>query len=167
MSTTQSNAPEIQIEQLADRQAIADLIARVGVMLDEKRFEEAASILADDVTVQTPGGSSSGREAVMAQAERSHTVRTQHLITDVLIELDGDKAEVRANQIATFAPDRSGARLVVNGVEQADPYLTIGGLYRFGAVRTDAGWRVARIESETLWSSQPQTRGARITQTDA
>jgi SnoaL-like domain len=164
MSNDQSNSLD---QQIADRQAIADLIARVGVMLDEKRFEQAPSILADDVTVQTPGGSSRGREAVMAQAERTHTVTTQHLITDVLIELDGDTAQARANQVATFAPDRPGARLVVNGVEQADPYLTIGGLYRFGAVRTAAGWRVTRIESETLWSSQPQSPGAVITQTPA
>jgi hypothetical protein len=134
-------------------------------MLDEKQFEEATSILTDDVTVQTPGGSSRGREAVLAQAERSHTVRTQHVISDVLIELDGDTAEVRANQISTFAPDRPGAHLVVNGVDQADPYLTVGGLYRFGAIRTGDGWRLARIESETLWSSQPQSRGALITQT--
>jgi SnoaL-like domain len=164
MSNDQSNSLD---QQIADRQAIAELIARVGVMLDEKRFEEAPLILAEDVTVHTPGGSSRGREAVMAQAERSHTVATQHLITDVLIELDGDTAQARANQVATFAPDRPGARLVVNGVEQADPYLTIGGLYRFGAVRTADGWRVTRIESETLWSSQPQSRGAVITQTPA
>jgi len=165
MSNAQSTSPEVQISQIGDRQAIADLIARLGLMLDEKQFEDAPSILVDDVTVQTPGGSSSGLGEVMAQAERTHTVRTQHAITDVLIELNGDTAQARANQISTFAPDRPGARLLVNGVEQASPYLTIGGLYRFGAVRTEAGWRLSRIESETLWSSQPQTRGALITQT--
>ena len=54
MSNAQSTSPDIQTQQLADRQAVADLIARVGVMLDEKRFEDAPSILSDDVTVQTP-----------------------------------------------------------------------------------------------------------------
>jgi SnoaL-like domain len=165
MSAVQSTSLDKQIEQLGDRQAIADLIARVGVMLDQKRFEEAPSILADDVTVQTPGGSSRGRAAVMAQAERSHTVRTQHLITDVLIELDGDTAQARANQVATFAPDRPESRLLINGVEQSDAYFTVGGRYRFEAVRTGDGWRLTRIESETVWSSRPQSRGAVITQT--
>jgi hypothetical protein len=165
MSNAPSTSLEHQIGQLADRQAIADLIAGLGVMLDEKRFEDAGSILADDVTAQTPGGSSHGREAVTAQAQRNHTVRTQHLITDVLIELDGDRAQARANMIATFAADRPGSRLLINGVEQADSYLSVGARYRFGAVRTEDGWRLARIENEPVWSSQPQSRGAVITQT--
>ena len=167
MSTVQSTSLDKQIEQLGDRQTIAELITRVGVMLDEKRFDKAGSVLADDVTVQTPGGSSHGLQAVTAQAQRHHTVRTQHVITDVLIELDGDTAEARANLVATFAADRPGSRLLINGVEQAGSYLTVGGRYRFGAVRTEDGWRLARIESETLWSSQPQSRGALITQTAA
>jgi SnoaL-like domain len=167
MSNAQSTYLEDQIGQLGDRQAITELIAQLGVMLDEKRFDEARSILTDDVTAQTPGGSSHGREAVTAQAQRSHTVGTQHVITDVLIELDGDTAEVRANLIATFAPDRPDSRLVINGVEQSDPYLTVGARYRFGAVRTEDGWRLARIENEPLWSSQPRTRGAVVTQTSS
>jgi hypothetical protein len=167
MPEAQSTSPDIQIEQLADRQAIADLIARLGVMLDEKRFEDASSILADDVTARTPGGSSQGREPVTAQAQRNHTVATQHVITDVLIQLDGDTAQARANMIATFAPDRPESRLIINGVEQSDPYLIVGARYRFGAVRTGDGWRLDRIENEPVWSSQPRSRGAVVTQTGA
>lgn len=161
-----ATSPTDQLQQLGDRQAIADLIARLGVMLDEKRFDEAASVLADDVTVKTPGGSAQGREAVAGQARRNHTVRTQHAISDVLIELDGDRAQARANLLATFAPD-PGARLVVNGEEQRSSYLTLGEVYRFVAVRTEEGWRLARIETEPVWSSQPLSGGARVEQTAA
>ena len=154
-----------QFQQLTDRQAIADLITGLGLMLDEKRFDDAASILADDVTVKTPGGSAQGHEAVAGQARRNHTVRTQHVITNVLIELAGDRAQARANLTATFAPD-PGSRLVINGEEQRASYLTVGELYRFGAVRTDHGWRLERIETEPLWSSQPLSGGARVDQTD-
>lgn len=45
-----------QLQQLSDRQAISDLITRLGLMLADKRYDEARSILADDVTVHTPGG---------------------------------------------------------------------------------------------------------------
>ncbi|MBV8217935.1 MAG: nuclear transport factor 2 family protein [Solirubrobacterales bacterium] len=152
------------LQELSDRQAIADLIARLGLMLDEKRFDEAASILADEVTVKTPGGSAQGRDAVAVQARRNHTVRTQHVITDVLIELNGDRAEARANLLATFAPD-PGSRLVINGEEQRASYLTLGEVYRFGAVRTAQGWRLERIETEPLWASQPLSGGARVAQT--
>jgi len=159
-----SISPTDQLQQLGDRQAIADLITRLGLMLDEKRFDEAASILADEVTVKTPGGSAQGRDAVAAQARRNHTVRTQHVITNVLIQLSGDRAQARANLTATFAPD-PGARLVVNGQEQRDSYLALGEVYRLGAVRTEDGWRLSRIETDPVWSSQRLSGGARIAQT--
>ena len=164
MSDAGSISPTHRLQELGDRQAIADLIARLGIMLDEKRFDEAASILDDEVTVKTPGGSAQGREAVAAQARRNHTVRTQHAISNVLIELDGDRAQARANLIATFAPD-PGSLLVLNGEQQRDSYLTLGEVYRFAAVRTADGWRLSRIETEPLWSSQRLSGGARIAQT--
>jgi hypothetical protein len=154
-----------QIQQLTDRQAITDLIARLGVMLDESNFDGAPAILADDVSVQTPGGSSRGPEAVVAQARRNHTVRTHHVIANVLIDLEGDRAQARANLTVTFSPDQPGSRLVINGAEQPDSRLTIGEVYRFGAVRTDGGWRLARIETARVWSSLPLPGAARVEQT--
>jgi hypothetical protein len=164
MSSSESTPHNDRLTQLGDRQEIAELIARLGVMLDERRFEDAESILTEDVTVSTPGGSSRGREAVAAQARRNHTVRTQHVITDVVIQFDGNTAQAHANLIVTFAPDRPGSSLAINGYEQPDPYLTLGQRYRFGAVRTEGGWRLARIETEPLWSSRPLAPGAVITE---
>jgi 3-phenylpropionate/cinnamic acid dioxygenase small subunit len=158
-----SISPSNQLQELGDRQAIADLIARLGLMLDDKRFDEFESILDDHVTVKTPGGSAQGREAVAAQARRNHTVRTQHVITNVLIELDGDRARARANLTATFAPD-PGSRLLINGEEQRDSFLTLGEVYRFTAARTATGWRLSSIETEPLWSSQPLSGRARVEQ---
>jgi hypothetical protein len=155
-----------QLQQVEDRQAIAQLVAQLGRMLDEKRFDEARSVLADDVTVRTPGGEAHGSEAVVAQARRTHTVNTQHAISDVLIDLDGDRARVRANLIATFAPDRPGARLVVGDAEHPDSYFTLGEVYRFEAVRTPDGWRLSRIETERSWSSRPLTGRPTVGQTD-
>jgi hypothetical protein len=77
------------------------------------------------------------------------------VISDVLIDLDGDRAQVRANLIATFAPDRPGARLLVGEGEHPDSYFTLGEVYRFEAVRTETGWRLARIATERKWSSRP------------
>ena len=39
MSDAGSISPTDWLQQLGDRQAIADLIARLGIMLDEKRFD--------------------------------------------------------------------------------------------------------------------------------
>jgi SnoaL-like domain len=130
-----------EIQELSDRQAIADLITRLGRMLDDKRFDDAEAILADEVTVQTPGGLANGREAVVAQARRNHTVRTQHVLTDVLIELEGNRALASANLIVTFAPDAPDSR------------LTLGERYSFEVSRGASGWRLTRVEVESLWSS--------------
>ncbi|MGH2869755.1 MAG: nuclear transport factor 2 family protein [Solirubrobacteraceae bacterium] len=157
-----------QLQQLSDRQAVTELITRLGMMLDEKRFDEAGTILADDVTVQTPGGSSRGPRAVVAQARRNHTVRTQHVITDVLVQLDGDRAEARANLIVTFVPnsDRPGAGLIIGDSEQPESRLMIGERYRFGAARREPGWRLTRIEVARLWSTNPLAAGARVVETN-
>ena len=88
------------LQELIDRTEIIELVSRLGVWLDEKRFDEARSILTEDATVTTPGGSVAGVDRVAAQARRNHVVPTQHVITNVLIDLDGDRATVGANLIA-------------------------------------------------------------------
>jgi hypothetical protein len=127
------------LQDLTDRQAITDLVSRLGLWLDEGRFDEAPSILTDDVAVSTPGGQASGIERVIAQARRNHQFEAlQHVISNVLIDLDGDRADVRANLVATF---------VGSGVEQH------GERYRFVAVRRPEGWRFARVEVEPVWTA--------------
>jgi hypothetical protein len=38
-------------------------------------------------------------------------------------------------------------------------------VYRFEAVRVDDGWRLARIETERVWSSRPLPQRASVGQT--
>jgi SnoaL-like domain len=126
------------LNDLTDHREISDLVSRLGLWLDEGRFDEAPSILTDDVAVSTPGGQAQGIERVIAQARRNHQYDgLQHVISNVLIDLDGDRAAVRANLVASF----------VNGgsVEQH------GERYRFEAVRTAEGWRLSRVEVEPIW----------------
>jgi hypothetical protein len=168
-ATTDLPSLNRQLQDITDRQAVSDLITRLGAMLDDKRFDDAGAVLADDVAVQTPGGSARGPEAVVAQARRNHTVRTQHVITDVLIDLQGDRAEARANLIVTFVPDsdQPEARLAIGSSDQPVSRLMIGERYRFEAVRGARGWRLARIEVGRVWSSQPQPPGARVAEAGA
>jgi hypothetical protein len=51
-----STAEAVRIQDLADRAELQDLLARQGLWLDERRFEAAAGIFTDDVTVTTLGG---------------------------------------------------------------------------------------------------------------
>jgi SnoaL-like domain len=126
--------------QLTDREAITDLVSELGLWLDEKRFEDARVVLAEDVMVDTPGGRSEGIDAVVEQARRNHDDHnTQHVITNVLVDVDGDRATVRANLTATFAALADKSSFVV------------GERYRFEAVRLPAGWRLSRIRVIPVW----------------
>ena len=128
------------LHDLNDRREITDLVSRLGLWLDEGRFDEAPSILTEDVAVSTPGGQAEGIERVIAQARRNHEFDgLQHVISNVLIDLDGDRAGVRANLVATF---------VGSAIEQH------GERYRFEAMRTPAGWRLSRVEVKPVWLSE-------------
>ena len=54
-----------------DRQAIADHISGLGAWLDDKRFDDARSILTEDVTAETPGGSARGSCAAGSRPGRT------------------------------------------------------------------------------------------------
>jgi ketosteroid isomerase-like protein len=126
---------------MTDRQDITDLISRLGRWLDDKDFDDARSVLTETVTVSTPGGQAEGIDRVVAQASRNHQVPTQHLITNVLVAVDGDTADATANLLVTFAGDR---------LER------LGERYSFGAARTPDGWRLSRIEVTPVWREQLQ-----------
>jgi hypothetical protein len=126
------------LHDLTDRREITDLVSRLGLWLDEGRFDEAPSILTPDVAVSTPGGQARGIERVIAQARRNHQhAHLQHVITNVLIDLDGDRAAVRANLVVTFADDAISSQQ--------------GERYRFEAKRTPGGWRLSSVEVEPVW----------------
>lgn len=125
-----------------DRLEIDELITRLGRWLDGGEFAPPRDVMAENVTVATEGGRSEGIEAVAAQAGRNHgAYRTQHVITDRLIALDGERAEASANSIVRFDPVEPDAATA----------FTLGGRYRFEAVRGDDGWRLTRIEIAMQW----------------
>lgn len=131
--------------ELTDRAELIDLVSRQGLWLDERRFEESASIFTPDATVSTAGGQASGLAALTAQAERNHArfARTQHVTSNVLVDLAGDAATVRANLVATF----------VHSDTDPEPTFTVGERYHFKAIRTPAGWRFSRVEVTLVWRS--------------
>lgn len=132
------------MQALADRVALEDLVSRLGRWLDEEGAEDDAAILSEDVSVDTAGGSARGRQAVVEQARRTHDRwRTQHIITNVLVEPDVDRARMQANLVVAFAGDP----------EAPEPVVLLGERYRFAAVRTEAGWRLSRIEVTPVWST--------------
>lgn len=142
-----------QVQELVDRQAIADLIYRLGLWLDEKRFDDARSIFTEDATVDHPGRSARGVESVAAQARRNHDeVHTQHIFTNVLVDVEGDQPAARANLIATFVQD----------ADDPTSHFMMGAQYDFQVVRAPHGWRLSRVRISPTWSRGSRTGPAPV-----
>ncbi len=137
-----------QVRELLDRNEIVNLIGRLGLMLDEKRFDDIRSIVTDDVVADFPStgaGQMRGIEALAAHGRKSQGrfERAHHVITDHLIDLDGDRATVRANLIATH----------VHRADEPGSHYDVGEYYRFEMIRTPEGWRISRLNPNGVWTS--------------
>ncbi|WP_265521542.1 nuclear transport factor 2 family protein [Oerskovia flava] len=137
--------PVPEVHACCDRDRITTLVHRLGAALDEGRFEDLRPLLTEDAAAHTPGGVAAGIDALVAQAARNHAPGDgiQHVISNVLVGLDGDRAQVRANLVATFARQ----------APDPDRPVTLGAVYRFEARRTAAGWRLTSVRSTPVWSS--------------
>jgi hypothetical protein len=129
---------------MSDRHHILDLIATLGRCLDERDFEVLRDLFTDDASVTTPGGTATGHDALVDQARRRHSqdAGIQHVITNQLVNIEGDRASVRANLLVSFAR---------SGVSDPQPFL-LGEVYRFELRRTDDGWRISGLGSTPVWS---------------
>jgi 3-phenylpropionate/cinnamic acid dioxygenase small subunit len=133
------------ITLLADRIEIADLFTRFARLLDEKRWEDADTVFTDDVAVHSPrSGEIRGIDKVVgfmrqAEVEGEHT---QHMTTDLLVDVDGDRATASANSLVYFYRDGQA------------PHLTSGLRLARTAVRTPAGWRLRESWTMLAWTHE-------------
>ena len=127
-----------------DRLDIERTIFSLGRCLDERDFEGLRELVTPAGSVSTPGGEVSGHDALVEQARLRHSSDDgiQHLITNLLIEQDGDQAAVRANLLVTFAK---------TGVGDPAPFL-LGEVYHFDLERTPTGWRITHLRSTPVWA---------------
>ncbi|HEY3632509.1 MAG TPA: nuclear transport factor 2 family protein [Jatrophihabitantaceae bacterium] len=135
---------DITLDTLLDRQRIVDLITELGRCLDERDFESLRGLFTADASVTTPGGTATGHDALVDQARRRHSADDgiQHVITNPIVDLDGDRAAVRANLLVSFAH---------SGPTDPEPFL-LGEVYRFELRRTDDGWRFTSLSSTPVWT---------------
>lgn len=141
-AATPTETPSGAFRTLADRVELTELVSRLGRWLDDPASAEPEALLAADVTVKSPGGEAQGRDRVVAQAQRTHdAVVTQHAMTDVLPEIDGDEATITSNLLVAF---------LGHDAEPAPTWVS-GSRYRFEARCTPDGWRLTRIEVAPVW----------------
>lgn len=131
---------------VTERLELEQIVWTLGRCLDERDFDGLRQLFTTDATVTTRG-TASGLDAVVDQARRRHSrdEGIQHIITNLITDLDGDQATGRANLLATFAH---------TGPADPAPFL-LGAVYRFAFRRTPDGWRISRLASTVTWSLDP------------
>jgi hypothetical protein len=126
--------------EIADRLEVVELFARLARVLDEGTPDDLREIYTKDIVVQSPrGGELRGIDDVVAYVTATHEDRTQHLHSDVLVNIAGDRAEASANQLAVFY--REGEA----------PHRRSGLHLKYTAVRTPQGWRFDRATIGLRW----------------
>jgi hypothetical protein len=125
---------ETLIRELVDRAELADLVARHSLWIDEGRYDETDRLFTEDVVVKSPRGEARGIEALIELVRSGHDtyVRTLHSKSNLVIEVDGETATVRAHDIAVFVIDDKTEAVAA-------------GFHRYGARRTEDGWRFDRL----------------------
>jgi hypothetical protein len=118
---------------LEDKEAIREVLAEYCFSLDGGRFEEMAALFSEDGIWETAFGKASGRAAIgeLARSIRARAgdarPRAVHLVTNIVVAVDGDRAQVRSNwMVMQNSPD--------------GPKIGSGGAYADEMVRDGGRW---------------------------
>jgi hypothetical protein len=140
---------------IKDQLELERTVWTLGRCLDERDFDGLRQIFTADATVTT-AQTARGQDELVEQARRRHSRDdgVQHIITNLITDVDGDQATGRANLLVSFA--RTGPN---------DPApLLIGEVYRFSFRRTPAGWRISHLSSTRTWSLNQENQDVRPAQ---
>jgi 3-phenylpropionate/cinnamic acid dioxygenase small subunit len=86
-----------------EKDAIREVLAEYCFRLDDSRFDEMAALFTEDGTWETAFGKATGRQAIaeLARSLRARVAeprpRAVHLVTNIVIALDRERATVRSN----------------------------------------------------------------------
>ena len=135
-------------QALSDRAELTDLIALLYVLLDEQRYDELDAVYAQHAVLEVPAGVLTGLDEIksMAASRAEAYGRMQHLSSDVLVEVAGDRAVLRTNHLSFH----------VSSGDQTQ-HFDAGIVHRIEAIRTAEGWRIDRLGGEVIWMANPPT----------
>ena len=130
------------MSEIEDRLAVGDVIIKYADCVDQQDYDRFASCFTDDIVVSgfTPEPISGLATYVpWVRTARGRYGRTQHMIGNIQVTLDGDRARMRSYVQATHE---------VPG--DPDHLLTLWAAYVDDLVRTPAGWKISKHHIERL-----------------
>jgi hypothetical protein len=134
----------MDIQQISDELEIAAVLNRYARAVDSKDWTLWRSVFTDDARVDyssAPHGIAGSRDEVADWLAENFAFipMSQHYITNIESQVDGDTAQVRA---MFYNP------MQLPGV---DGLSFCGGCYHHQLVRTDTGWRSRQMTEEQIW----------------
>ena len=136
---------DLTLREVSDRLRIHDLLTEYAAAVDGRDWDRLRTVFAKDAVLDYSvfgGPRGSVDEAIEWMAKALQRVEmTQHLITNVVVHLGSDTAEVRS--------------LVFNPLGTNEQVFLVGGSYRDVVERDDDGWRIAERVAEFTWSDRP------------
>ena len=127
--------PAEQLQWLVDRAMISEILTRLLTRIDSRDYRGVAELFTDDGVVVLPFASypvdelPEISEQLFAPFEATH-----HMIGNVAITIDRDRAHSRQYLLASHIPRRDEPAL----------HADVGGWYDYEYRRTAAGWRITR-----------------------
>jgi 3-phenylpropionate/cinnamic acid dioxygenase small subunit len=120
---------------MEEKDAIREVLAEYCFRLDGGRYDDMAALFTEDGTWDTAFGKATGRAAIAGLARDlrlragADRPRAVHLVTNIAISLDGERAEVRSNwTVVQNSPD--GPKIGSGGA-YADEMAKAGGSWLF------------------------------------
>ena len=135
-----------RIQAIEDRIEIEELMHRYARMVDERDWKRMDEVFAPDATIdyRSTGGQAGPYRETLAWLARALEPwpLNLHFITNLSIELDGDRARSRCYFHAQHTR---------RGLPGGANYV-VAGIYRDAWTRTPAGWRIHARELTVLWT---------------
>lgn len=137
----------LSLEQISDRVEIEDVLTRYCYAVDDREWNLYRGLFTPDAVIddRVTGGIQSGVEEHIQylNGALSKVTLSQHVISTVLIDLNGNSARVRAHCSCPMVIDR----------REAKKHVFFQGLwYRNSLVRTPEGWKIAHLVEDGYWT---------------
>ncbi len=133
----------MDLRAIADKIEIHELLARCARGVDTKDWSLYRSVFTSDASIDySSAGAIAGtldEVAEWLEAGFAHIPMTQHFISNVEVDLDGDRATARA---MFYNP------MQLPGMNELS---YCGGYYHHDLLRTADGWKSERLVEENLW----------------
>ena len=120
---------------IEEKDAIREVMAEYCFSLDGARYDDMAALFTEDGTWDTAFGKATGRAAIASLARDirvragDNRPRAVHLVTNIAIALDGERAEVRSNW--TVVQNSPEGPKIGSGGAYADELVKEGGRWLF------------------------------------